>query len=86
MINKAKKRAQFKDLVNEIEWYKNESSKLTETFELQKREIQMLKSKKKNIVECKLLSSPHRQQQDPKRTSKGYEKTALHPRAHNDPK
>ncbi|CAI2387292.1 unnamed protein product [Moneuplotes crassus] len=48
---KAKKQAQFKDLVDEIEWYKNESNKLTETYELQKREIQMLKSKKRNIVE-----------------------------------
>ena len=62
--HKANREAQFKDVENEIKWFKNESKKLGKTFELQKKEIQMLKSKKNNIIQCnyksfKFLSLPH---------------------------
>lgn len=51
--HKASREAQFKDVDNEIKWFKNESTKLGQTYELQKKEIQMLKSKKNNIIKCK---------------------------------
>lgn len=43
--------SRVKQLENNIRWFKNESSKLAKTYDLQKKEIQMMKSKRHNIVD-----------------------------------
>lgn len=58
--------SRVQQLKNSIRWFKNESSKLAQTYDFQKKEIEMIKSKKLGIVDdnrflkdqakgCKLL-------------------------------
>jgi septal ring factor EnvC (AmiA/AmiB activator) len=46
---KLMKDAEIKDLENEIRWFKNESQKLNETYQLQEKEIRMMKNKKSTV-------------------------------------
>ena len=43
--------SRVKQLKNSIRWFKNESSKLAQTYDFQKKEIEMVKSKKLGIVD-----------------------------------
>lgn len=43
--------SRIKQLENSIRWFKNESAKLTKTYDFQKQEIEMMKSKKHGLTD-----------------------------------
>jgi hypothetical protein len=47
---KVMKDAEIKDLENEIRWFKNESQKLNETYNLQEKESKLMKNKKSTMI------------------------------------
>jgi hypothetical protein len=47
---KVMKDAEIKDLENEIRWFKNESQKLNETYNLQEKETKLMKNKKSTMI------------------------------------